>query len=88
MAPVLSASAWVMVARGVVRPRIPHQRGVMADTEKTAATLLDELVALGRAQRCEVANELRKVAETYTEVPDGRHTAHTLGLLACMLDSD
>jgi hypothetical protein len=33
----------------------------MADTEKTAATLLDELVALGRAQRCEVAKELRKV---------------------------
>ena len=30
------------------------------DSEKTA-TLLDELVALGRAQRCEVAKELRKV---------------------------
>jgi hypothetical protein len=35
----------------------------MADTEKTPATLLDELVALDRAQRCEVATELRKVAE-------------------------
>jgi hypothetical protein len=29
----------------------------MADTEKTPATLLDELVALDRAQRCEVATE-------------------------------
>ena len=39
-------------------------------------------------QRCEVAKELRKVAETFAEVPDGRDTAHTLGLLAHMLDSD
>ena len=58
----------------------------MADTEKTAATLLDELVALGRAQRCEVAKELRKVAETFAEVPDARHTAYTLGLLGHWLD--
>ncbi len=50
------------------------------------ATLLDELVSLDREQRCEVANELRKVAETFAEVPDGRHTAHTLGLLAHWLD--
>ncbi len=47
----------------------------MADTKKSPATLLDEL-------------ELRKVAETFAEVPDGRDTAHTLGLLAHMLDSD
>jgi hypothetical protein len=41
------------------------------DNEKIPATLLDELVALDRAQRCEVAEELRKVAETFAGVPDG-----------------
>ena len=58
----------------------------MADTEKTPATLLDELVALVRAQRCEVATELRKVAETLAEVPDGKTTSHVLGVLAHLLD--
>ena len=58
----------------------------MADTEKTAAMLLHELAALGPAQRREVAKVLRQVAETFAEVPDGRDTAHTLGLLAHMLD--
>ena len=58
----------------------------MADTEKTAATLLDELVALGRAQRCEVAEELREVAETLAEVPDGKRASHVLGVLAHLLD--
>ena len=60
----------------------------MADTAKTAAMLLDELAALDPPTRREVAKELRKVAETFAEVPDGRGTAHTLGLLAHMLDSD
>ena len=59
----------------------------MTDTEKTAATLLDELVALGPAQRHEVAKELRDTAETFAGVPDGRQTAHTLGLPAHFLDS-
>ncbi len=58
----------------------------MADTEKTPATLLDELAALEPARRRELAKQLRKVAETFGEVPDGRHTAHTLGLLAHWLD--
>ena len=57
----------------------------MADTEKTPRRF-DELVALDRKQRCEVAEELRKVAETFAEVADGRHTAHALGLLAHFLD--
>ena len=35
----------------------------------------------------EVAEQLWKVAETFTGVPDGRHTAHTLRMLAHMLDS-
>ena len=54
----------------------------MADTEKTAATLLAELAALDPPQRREVAKELRKVAENFAGVPDGRNTAHTLRLLA------
>ena len=43
----------------------------MADTEKTAATLLAELAALDPPQRREVAKELRKVAENFAGVPDG-----------------
>ncbi|MDT2008757.1 hypothetical protein FXW78_39630 [Rhodococcus opacus] len=58
----------------------------MADTEKRYATLLDELAALHPRQRREVAMALRKVAETFAEVPDGRDAAHTIRLLAHMLD--
>ena len=49
--------------------------------------MLDDLAALDPSQRREVAKELRKVVETFAEVPDGRHTAHTLRALAYMLDS-
>ena len=56
-----------------------------ADTEKTPATLLDALAALGLRQRREVAKELRKVAEMFAEVRDGRDTAHALQALAHML---
>lgn len=59
----------------------------MADIEKTTATLLDELAALEPARRRELAKQLRKVAEIFAGVPDGRHTAHTLRMLAHMLDS-
>lgn len=58
----------------------------MADAEKTPTTLLDELVSLDWEQRCEVAKELHNLAKTFAEVPDGRHTAYTLGLLAYWLD--
>ncbi len=58
----------------------------MADTAKTAAMLLDELAALDPAQRREVAKELRKVAETFAEVPDGKTASHVLGVLAHLLD--
>ena len=53
----------------------------MADTEKSAAMLLDDLATLNPSQRREVAKELRTVAETFAEVPDGRHTAHIVRLL-------
>ena len=59
----------------------------MADTDKTAATLLDELAALDQAERQEMAGELRRVADTFAGVPDGRHTAHIDRLVAQMLDS-
>jgi len=42
----------------------------MAETDKTTAMLLDELVALDPPQRREVAAALRSVAETFAEVPD------------------
>jgi hypothetical protein len=44
------------------------------------------LAALDPAQRRGVAVVLRHVAETFAEVPDGKHTAHTLRLLAHFLD--
>ena len=58
----------------------------MADIDKNPATLLTELAALDPPQRREVPAALRGVAETFAGVPDGRHTAHTLRLLAHMLD--
>ena len=51
----------------------------MAETETTAAMLLDDLAALDLPHRREVAKELRKVAENFAGVPDGRNTAHTRG---------
>jgi hypothetical protein len=59
----------------------------MGHTDKTPATLLDELAALDPSQRREVAAALRRVADMFAGVPDGRHIAHTLGLLAHWLDS-
>ena len=51
------------------------------------ATLLDELAALDPPQRREVGTELRRVADAFAEVPDGRDTAPALRLLAHFLDS-
>ncbi len=59
----------------------------MSGTEKSHAALLDELAAVGLRQRREVAKELRQVAETFAEVPDGRDTAHALRMLVHWLDS-
>jgi hypothetical protein len=58
----------------------------MADTEKTPAMLLDELATLDPAQRREVAKELRQVAETFADVPDGKTASYVLGVLAHLLD--
>ena len=59
----------------------------MGDTDKTPETLVHELAALDLPQRRQVAAALRSVAETFAGVPDGRDTAHTLRMLAHMLDS-
>ena len=58
----------------------------MAETDKTTAMLLDELDVLDPPQRREMAAALRTVAETVAGVPDGRDTAHALGLLAHLID--
>ena len=50
--------------------------------KKSLATLFDDLTALNPPRRREVPEEVRHVAETFAEVPDGKHTAHTLRLLA------
>ena len=62
-----------------------RDKQAMPDSEKTA-TLLDDLAALDPAHRRMVAESLRKMSGTFAEVPDGGHTAHTLGLLAHLLD--
>ena len=49
--------------------------------------LLDELAALDSAGRPEVAEQLRKVAETFAEVPDGKTTSHVLGVRAHLIDA-
>ena len=46
--PVLSASAWVMRARGLVGPPHRHQEGVTADIEKTLAVDVYAVVYLQR----------------------------------------
>jgi len=58
----------------------------MEETEKTAATLLNDLAALDLPQRREVAAALRGVAETFAEVPDGQTASRVLGVLAHLLD--
>ena len=58
----------------------------MADSEKTPATLLDELAALNPAQRRKVATLLKNVSETFAEVPDGKTASHVLGVLAHLID--
>ena len=50
----------------------------MSGTETSHTALLNELAALNPQQRRGVAATLRRVAETFTEVPDGRDTAHAL----------
>jgi hypothetical protein len=41
---------------------------------------------LDSARRGEVAEELRKVAETFADVPDGKTASYVLGVLAHLLD--
>ena len=41
---------------------------------------------LDPARRGEVAEELRKVAETFADVPDGKTASYVLGVLAHLLD--
>jgi hypothetical protein len=61
----------------------------MADTQKTAAMLLDELAALDPPQRREVAAALRSMAETVAGVPDGRDMLTRCGCLpTCSTSAD
>jgi len=58
----------------------------MADREVSPATLLDKLASLDPQERREVATIVRGLSETLAEVPDGKTTAHVLGVLAHLLD--
>jgi hypothetical protein len=61
--------------------------GAVANTNKTSTMLLDELASLNPQVRHDMATILRKVSETFAEVPDGRTASHVLGVLAHLLDS-
>ncbi len=54
----------------------------MADKEASRPTLVDELASLSPKARRELLTTLIRLSETFAEVPDCGHTAHTLGLLA------
>jgi hypothetical protein len=48
--------------------------------------LLDELVSLRPQERRQLAATLRRLSETFAEVPDGKTASHVLGVLAHLLD--
>jgi hypothetical protein len=60
----------------------------MSDTEKSPATLLDELASLDPQARRELGTTLREVSESFAEVPDGKTASHVLGVLAHMLNPE
>ncbi len=59
----------------------------MADTETSRPTLVDELASLGPEARRELLTTLIRLSETFAEVPDGKTTAHVLGVLAHLLET-
>jgi len=58
----------------------------MSNNEKAAPVLLDDLAAMDLARRREVAAELRRLAETFAQVADGKTTSRVLGVLAYLVD--
>ena len=60
----------------------------MPDTEKSPATLLDELASLDPQALRELGTTLREVSESFAEVPDGKTASHVLGVLAHMLNPE
>lgn len=60
----------------------------MSDTEKSPATLLDELASLDPQARRELGATLREVSESFAGVPDGKTASHVLGVLAHMLNAE
>ena len=48
--------------------------------------MFDELANLDPQARQELATTLRQVSETFTDVPDGKTTSHTLGVIAQLID--
>ncbi len=61
----------------------------MADTEEVSSpTLFDQIAGLDEKERREVAAIVRRLSENLAEVPDGKTTAHVLGVLAHLLDPE
>lgn len=68
-------------------PRVDNNEELCPAPRSPTRSCATSLAALDPAQRREVATELRRVAENFAEVPDGRDTAHALRMLAHMLGS-
>jgi hypothetical protein len=59
----------------------------VADTEEPSpANLLDQLANLDPQEQRDVAAIVRRLSETFAEVPDGKTASHVLGVLAHLLD--
>ncbi len=48
--------------------------------------MLDELANLDPQARQELATALSRVSETFTDITGGKTTAHTLGVIARLID--
>ncbi len=55
----------------------------MSDTEMSQPTLL---AGLPPQERRQLTATLRRVSETFAEVPDGKTASHGLGVLAHLID--
>jgi alpha-D-ribose 1-methylphosphonate 5-triphosphate synthase subunit PhnI len=58
----------------------------MSDRQMSQTTLLDELAHLDPKARRHLATTLRRLSETFAEVPDGQKAGYVLGVLARVLD--
>jgi hypothetical protein len=76
-----------MLAPGVVGPRIDTSEESWPKPTRPLRCCSTSWLPWDPPQGREVAAALRSLTETFAGVPDGRDTAHALGLLAHLIDS-